>query len=181
MRQSSGKSIILILGVVLCALCLGGCSAVVSPYNSTFQCPETDKGKCVSVQAAYKESVDNPLIKADPGSAKEPADKPATTMVVKDHKPPCETCGNEGRRPEPIETPDITPSRDAKYTYQDAFYRKLTALIEQPSTPVVVPPDVVRVLILSYTGSENELFTYRYVYFFATNPKWIISTGKEGD
>jgi hypothetical protein len=43
----------------------------------------------------------------------------------------------------------------------------------------VIPPDVVRVLIPSYTGADNELFSTRYVYFFATEPKWSISTTKE--
>ena len=161
MRQSSSNTILVSVITVIAALCFSGCSAIVSPYNSEFQCPDTDKGKCVSVQTAYKESVDNPLVKADP-----------------DKKPPCETCGDkEVHQPETI--PGVSGPKDTKYQYQDVLYRKLASLIRQPSTPVVVPPDVVRVLILSYTGSDNELFSYRYVYFFATDPKWIISTGKE--
>jgi len=122
----------------------------------------------VSVQTAYKESVDNPLVKADPGN---PAAKA-------DDKPPCETCGDKELH-EPETIPGVSGPKDTMYQYQDVLYRKLASLIRQPSTPVVVPPDVVRVLILSYTGSDNELFSYRYVYFFATDPKWIISTGKE--
>ena len=160
--------------LIILALCFSGCSAIVSPYNAEFQCPETDKGKCVSVQAAYKESIDNPLVKADPEKS----------------KPPCEACGgNERKGPKQSEELqlDTIPKSDAyksgnpKHQYQDALYRKLASLIGQPSTPVVVPPDVVRVLILSYTGSENDLFSYRYVYFFATEPSWIISTAKEAD
>jgi conjugal transfer pilus assembly protein TraV len=173
MRQLSNKLCLTILVSLLFAL-FSGCSAIVSPYNSQFQCPETDNGKCVSVQTAYKESIDNPLVKSNPDSTTRPGDK-------KD-KPPCETCGNQQKdQPETIRKPDVSPSRDSKYQYQGALYRKLASLIEQPSTPIVVPPDVVRVLILSYTGSENELFSYRYVYFFATEPEWIISTTKEAE
>jgi len=171
MQKSSNNFFLTILVSLLFALS-SGCSAIVSPYNSQFQCPETDKGKCVSVQTAYKESIDNPLVKADPNPDAGPAGK--------EDKPPCETCGNHQKdQPETIRKPDVSPSRDSKYQYQGALYRKLASLIEQPSTPIVVPPDVVRVLILSYTGSENELFSYRYVYFFATEPEWIISTTKE--
>ena len=176
------RSKIIFMGLLV--VTLSGCSALVSPYSSTFQCPETDKGKCVSVQAAYKESIDNPLVKAGPGPAKKPADKHVTTTAGKKEKPSCETCGEkEGKKKEdPPETiPGVSASTDTKYQYQDVLYKKLASLIRQPSTPVVVPPDVVRVLILSYTGSGNELFSYRYVYFFATDPKWIISTGKEVD
>lgn len=181
MRQSSSNTLVTSVVTAIVMLCFSGCSAIVSPYNGEFQCPDTDKGKCASVQTAYKESMDNPLVKTDPGS-------PAETEGKSD-KPPCETCGEGShqlyqgkamRSPtEPVHLPDTPASRDPEYRYQDALYRKLASLIRQPSTPVVVPPDVVRVLILSYTGSDNELFSYRYVYFFATDPKWIISTGKE--
>jgi conjugal transfer pilus assembly protein TraV len=34
------------------ALVLSGCAGVMNPYSSDFQCPETDKGKCVSFQTA---------------------------------------------------------------------------------------------------------------------------------
>ena len=159
------RSKIIFMGLLV--VTLSGCSTLVSPYSSTFQCPETDKGKCVSVQTAYRESIDNPLVKEG-----------------NKIKPPCETCGEkEGKKKEdPPETiPGVSASTDTKYQYQDVLYKKLASLIRQPSTPIVVPPDVVRVLILSYTGSDNELFSYRYVYFFATDPKWIISTGKEVD
>jgi conjugal transfer pilus assembly protein TraV len=36
-------------------LSMSGC-ALLNPYESSFSCPEASNGKCVSVQAAYKES-----------------------------------------------------------------------------------------------------------------------------
>jgi conjugal transfer pilus assembly protein TraV len=156
MQPSSNKNVFSILAIILCAICFGGCSAIVSPYKSEFQCPIVDKGKCVSVQTAYKESVDNPLVKSSDETS-------------------CETCDDQEKADAKAETPNL------EYKYQDSLYKKLASLIEQPSTPIVVPPDVVRVLILSYTGSDNELFGYRYVYFFATQPEWVISTTKEAE
>ncbi|WDN90997.1 conjugal transfer pilus assembly protein TraV (plasmid) [Desulfosarcina sp. BuS5] len=70
-------------------------------------------------------------------------------------------------------------SGDLEYNYRTGLYNKLASLINKPTTPIVLPPKVMRTLILSYTGSANELYSYRYVYFFATEPKWIISTTKE--
>ena len=68
---------------------------------------------------------------------------------------------------------------DPEYNYRIGLYNKLASLIHKPATPVALPPKVMRTLILSYTGSDNELYSYRYVYFFATEPKWIFSTTKE--
>jgi conjugal transfer pilus assembly protein TraV len=167
MRQSSIKHILLVSALLLSFIYLSGCSALVSPYSTTFQCPDSDKGKCVSVKTAYDESVDdNPLVK----------------------NPPCEDCDEEKNKQDSDEAKKTHKDSSAqpvvnhlKYKYEDTLYKKLTSIIEQPETPMVIPPDVVRVLIPSYTGSDNELFSNRYVYFFATEPTWSISTIKEGD
>ena len=139
-----------------------GCASLVSPYSTTFQCPDGDKGKCVSVKTAYKESVEeNPLVRDESS---------------------CEECEKDkGKKEEPPAPPPIPVKQGQKADYQDAMYRKLSTLIGQPTPPIVAPPQVMRVLILSYTGSENEMFGYRYVYFFATDPKWIFSTETDGD
>jgi len=163
--------VLLHIALVAVPLMLSGCAGIVNPYSSELQCPDTYKGKCVSMETAYAESVNNPLVR---------------TEQIKNHehgenKEPCENCEKE----DPDKNPDLEGQQGREvekaleYGYKDALYRKLSSLIEQPSTPIVVPPEVMRVLILSYTGSDNELFSYRYVYFFATQPKWIISTGKE--
>ena len=153
-----------ILTLLALTLVLSGCSALVSPYSTTFQCPDSDKGKCVSVQTAYDESIDdNPLVKE------------AT----------CEECDEEKNEKNAEKTDGEkagTPAaNNLKYDYQDVLYKKLTSIIDAPETPMVIPPDVVRVLIPSYTGTDNELFSARYVYFFATEPKWSISTATESE
>ena len=65
--------------------------------------------------------------------------------------------------------------------YQSALYGRLSGLLRSPVSPVVVPPQVMRVLILPYTGRDNELYMQRYVYLFLSDPKWLLSDeGSEG-
>jgi len=155
-----------ILAVLAVGPVLTGCSALVSPYSTTFQCPDSDKGKCVSVQTAYDESIDdNPLVKE---------------QVCED----CEEKETSDEKKMEIHTSDKTPAdtsavNSAKYDYQNALYKKLTSIIDQPETPLVIPPDVMRVLIPSYTGTDNEWFSARFVYFFVTEPKWSMSAATE--
>ena len=157
--------ILVLLGTLLL---FSACSTLISGYNSEFQCPNTNKGKCVSVKEAYRESVegthDNPLVKEKPRADAQ-------------DKKRCTNCDSEAEASgqQKVNDEDQPP----EYSYRDALYKKLSSMIGKPSTPLVVPPEVVRVLILSYTGTQNELFSYRYVYFFATEPKWVISTAKE--
>jgi conjugal transfer pilus assembly protein TraV len=128
------------------AILLTGCASVFNPYESDFQCPETDRGKCVSVQDAYGESVQKNLSKEN-------------KEELKNEKP------KEG---------DALKSQDKKNDYQEALYKELAGLLKEPITPVVAPPKVMRVLLLPYKGDVNELYMLRYIYFFVEEPKWIL-------
>ncbi len=59
--------------------------------------------------------------------------------------------------------------------YQSALYGRLNGLLKSPLSPMVVPPQVIRVLILPYTGRDNELYMERYVYLFLSGPKWLLN------
>ena len=59
--------------------------------------------------------------------------------------------------------------------YQEAVYKKLSGLINEPETPVIAPPKVMRVLMLPYKGSDKELFLDRWVYFVADEYEWVLS------
>ena len=118
-------------------LLLSGCS-LLNPYESSFSCPETGAGKCVSVQSAYREST-LPLT--------------ATTSDI------------------PAENP--LPG-SAENRYRAALLDTFTGLLKEPVTPVVAPPKTMRVLILPYTGQDNELNMVRYVYFFVDEPRWLL-------
>jgi conjugal transfer pilus assembly protein TraV len=142
-RTPKSKLCLLLAAVFFTA----GCASVFNPYDDEFQCPDTDKGGCMSIPEAYDISLS--------GMPSGKGNNPAAGKV---------------NRPS---------SHGVRYDYLDKKYKEMTALIADPATPLVAPPDVKRILILSYTGKENTLFGYRYIYFFATEPEWIISSGKE--
>ena len=141
-----------------------GCASVFNPYDSEFQCPDTDKGRCVSIPKAYEMSVSG--------------DDPENTNGSESKRP---GAGGKLTKTAHQASNSEDGTVDIKYDYLNQKYEKMAELIGKPATPLVVPPDVVRVLILSYTGNDNNLFGYRYVYFFATEPGWIMSSGKEID
>jgi len=59
--------------------------------------------------------------------------------------------------------------------YEQAVYDRMAGLLHAPSTPVVAPPKVMRVLILPYEGKESELYMLRYAYIFVDRPRWILT------
>lgn len=158
----SERYIYALFGAIL--LFTTGCASVFNPYDSEFQCQDTDKGKCVSIPKAYEMSVSG--------------DDPANTNGKESKS---SEAGGKLTKTAPQASNSEHTTADIKYDYLNTKYEKIAALIGKPATPLVVPPDVVRVLILSYTGNDNNLFGYRYVYFFATEPGWIMSSGKEVD
>ncbi|MHC1698862.1 MAG: TraV family lipoprotein [Geobacteraceae bacterium] len=129
----------------LAALLLCSCSTVLNPYQSSFNCPGTENGKCVSVQTAYRESL-NPLVKSDGEE--------------------CTDCG-KGR-------PDASGAPADEKEYRAALLSRLTGLLREPETPMVASPQVLRVLLMPYKGDGGELFMPRYAYFFVDRPSWIL-------
>ena len=65
--------------------------------------------------------------------------------------------------------------------YEHDLYGRITDLLQAPSTPVVVPPKVMRVLLLPYEGKENELYMLRYAYIFVDRPHWVLSSPLKGE
>jgi len=159
MNHSLNKVFLLV--TILCGgLFFSGCTSLISPYNSEFQCPNVDKGKCVSVKTAYDQSLEN-----------------SGNPLVRDN----DSCTKDKKKSSVQPSAPLTAADSgSKSAYQNAMYHRLASLIRQPTPPLVAPPEVMRVLILSYTGSDNKLFSFRYVYFFASDPKWIYSTATDG-
>ena len=130
---------------------MSGCSAL-NPYQSEFTCPQKENGKCVSVDAAYDESLKKGKNGANPAAVSVPAPAPPA-----------------GEK-EAVEA--SLPKGDL--LYREEVNRKLTGLLREPVTPLVAPSQVVRVLLLPYRGESGELFMSRYVYFIAEEPRWIM-------
>jgi len=70
---------------------------------------------------------------------------------------------------------DGNTARAANTEYEESLYRRVTELLQAPSTPVVAPPKVMRVLMLPYEGDGNELFMPRYAYIFLDRPRWVLT------
>lgn len=129
-------------------LALSGCAGVMNPYSSSFQCPKMENGKCVSVRTAYNESTEGHDY----------------------HDLWAE--GRSGKK-EKSGFSDSTMQANADL-YQSSLYGRLNGLLQSPKSPMVVPPQVMRVLILPYTGDDNDLYMYRYVYMFLDGPTWLL-------
>ncbi len=154
-------------------LLLNGC-ALLNPYESNFSCPESYNGKCVSVQTAYSESS---------GGASKTKDMAADQSR--------ENCGpefdNSGActesTKESVGANPASKENGALTKYRAALFDKFTGLLKEPVTPVVAPPKTMRVLLLPYTGQDNEFYMLRYVYFFVDEPRWLlgdtVSSGEE--
>ncbi len=134
----------------LALILLAGCGGIMNPYSSNFSCPKMENGKCVSVDAAYKES------KGD-----------------NDHY---RDLWDEGKKTDKDKGKRLSETG----LYQSALYGRLAGLLKQPASPFVVPPQVMRVLILPYTGEDNELYMQRYVYLFLSGPKWLLNDAGSG-
>ncbi len=140
-----------------------GCSPkkLFNPYEEDFACKGGgNNGDCMSTREAYEESL-RYQYHCDNGKYRNKKRESAGTDKngkEKTHKPMPPTSG------------DI---------YRDKKFETLTKLVDEEAPPLVVPPDVVRVLILPYTSSDNDMYGLRYSYFFATEPSWQFVTGHE--
>jgi len=142
------KNIIKTLLLGISMLYLTACASTLNPYQGEFECPYAEKGKCVSIQDAYQESLLSFDAKKKTGKEKEPAKE--------------DIVYNE------IET---------RYTTE--LFGRLSSLLKEPKSPLVVPPKVVRVMILPYqSGEGKEFYSARYVYVLVEEPRWILQNLK---
>jgi conjugal transfer pilus assembly protein TraV len=57
--------------------------------------------------------------------------------------------------------------------YQESVYKKLSGLLDEPKSPLIAPPKVMRVLLLPYK-SDRDLYMYRYAYFVVDDFRWVL-------
>ncbi len=79
---------------------------------------------------------------------------------------------NDGKKKKKAPEPKETDASEA--SYQGSLYKKLSGLLEEPETPMIAPPKVMRVLLLPYKGTDKELYLYRYAYFVIDDYSWVL-------
>jgi conjugal transfer pilus assembly protein TraV len=65
------------------------------------------------------------------------------------------------------------PPTNGKKAYQEGVYKKLVGLLDEPKSPVIAPPKVMRVLLLPYKNGR-DLYMYRYAYFVVDDFRWVL-------
>lgn len=139
------------VAAMVAALC-SGC-ALFNPYDSQFMCSATDDyGRCVDVDDAYAEALQG---------HRNPPRRTAQAAV-------------DDRSPEDQDRERPSQDNRAYSAYKDAEYREMRKLLEQPVTPLVKPPKVLRTLITAYPSNDRTLYTPRYVFFFADEGQFVI-------
>lgn len=138
-----------LLMVLMMSLLTGGC-AVLNPYESEFKCPPTYAGRCISVQDAYTED------------RKQELDALRTQIAIQAQ------AGGGG------EVQGAAEALPEAKSYRAALYDRMASMLQEPQTPVVLPPKAMRVLFATYRGLDNELIFQHYNYFFVQEPQWVL-------
>jgi len=149
---------ICLLIVLLCFL-LNGCGRILNPYESEFSCPQAEQGKCIGIPEAYNESLSQEKEVKEYNLAKE-----AFSSDV-----------SEEQKKSTSYSRDSLLLSPAEKQYVESLYDVLTKLLKDPQAPVIMPPKIVRVLILPYQNQEGKnLYSARYIYVIVEDPKWVI-------
>jgi len=152
---------------LLLAAALSGCQVLV-PYDNEFACAKShDYGQCMDVQSAYE---DARTVQGTPQGPAEPGTTFRTTGPRAPSRSPVKPVPAE-RRGELIR--EAWLPEDSAARLRDARYRELAGLIENPVTPLVRAPKVLRTLIVSYSAG-NTLYMPRYVYYLADEAQFVL-------
>lgn len=133
------------------AAMLSGC-ATVNPYHEDTMCPSlNDFGQCVNMTEAYEKTL-------EPESPTDQEQANATRAPVETH----------GK----VESADSHTAKEPEKTYRGQLYTELATLIQDPKTPLLKPPTVRRVLVLSY--EDKALFMPRFFYMMVNEGTWTL-------
>lgn len=180
MRRIKFRS--LYIAALLTLPLFAACASVMNPYEESFGCPKTQNGKCVSIEEAYRESLEGAS-----NEQSEVMDKAQTNHEIRATNQVDDWLEDEwdsdGWEEEKPSRKTAIVKEVPVLNYAEALYIEMTKLIREPVTPMVTPPKIMRVLLLPYKGKDRELFMYRYIYFMVDEPSWImdgyLNPGKE--
>lgn len=148
------------LSVFLLGTLLSGCG--VTPYKSEFSCPPTYGGICESPIDAYRDSVHG----IDPKKFDPEWQKKRKKWEEK-HRDLLEA--RKRAAGEATDTPQTTEAPD----YRAQLFEELRNLIEAPKTPILLPPRVMRALVLG-TPDGRIYVAPHYVFFMLDEPRWVL-------
>jgi len=135
-----------------------GCG--ITPYESKFSCPPTYGGLCESPIDAYHDSVNgiDPR-QLDPKWKEKRAEweEKNKALIEARKRAALQRSGTSSEAP----------------TYRAELFKELRDLIEAPETPVVIPPKIVRALVLG-TPDGKMYVAPHYVFFMLDEPRWVL-------
>ena len=136
------------------------CGCGITPYESKFSCPPTYQGLCESPIDAYRDSVNG----IDPRQL-DPEWKEKRAKWEEKNKALI-----EARKQAEIRRAGTSSEAP---TYRAELFKELRDLIEAPETPVVIPPKIVRALVLG-TPDGKMYVAPHYVFFMLDEPHWVL-------
>lgn len=128
-------------------LILNACGAVMNPYHGEFMCPQAEKGKCVGVGEAYREALQEGRTNGTGNYT--------FSLLEK----------------ESLEE-ELVREREL---LRKQIFEKMSGVLRDPQTPILLNPQVVRILILPYAQGKT-LYMGRYVYVVLEEPRWLLDT-----
>lgn len=155
-------TVLFVLGVGFSMTGCGTLGNALNPYKEDFRCKTPDDaGNCVDTKTAYDDARGTIALGNNKGTK----------------NGDCGDCGKDGQQEKKANNWDSKPNLTNKgeAAYQDAQYQKLAELLEQPQTPIMKPPKLMRVLMLSYQG-QDELYMPRYTYLKVEDAKWVFGS-----
>lgn len=188
MALKSGIRAVLLIGILSVT---SGCASMLNPFEEKMPCPETPKGKCISLKGAYTESVVDTAasdaemetmmrtkqMSADagtftPGKAQPVYGEDTLALMTPAHQD--DDHQHKGGTPVMVQT--LRPAREshAQNQYREASYNKLAKLIRDPVTPMVKPPEVMRILVFPYEDDDDALNMLQYTYVMLDRPKFVF-------
>lgn len=154
--RSNQSNLFRAFSFAVAVLCLSGCASLFNPYDSEFSCNASPNGRCVTPQQAYDES----------------RGKIAVKETTSDDCPDCVDVKKDA--PKNKQKSELPAKPGGELTYREASMSKMASLLKNPTTPMVVPPTIMRVLIMPYQNDDEELLMPRFVYVMVDKPKWIV-------
>jgi conjugal transfer pilus assembly protein TraV len=164
--------------VVIAVSLLASCKALV-PYDSKFACEGTqDYGRCMDVQTAYEDALGT----ADEVQRRDKSGKRAPKWDYRGGSPKGAVASPtlQRKRASAKGTQVAFVPRSTEELYRQSQYRELAGLIEEPVTPIVQPPKVLRTLIVSYSAGDS-LYMPRFVYYLADDAKFVLGDYLRGE